>query len=91
MGGNKGKQTLADFVYLTRIPLNFILFKDVRVHAQITRIKLGIPTYFMDHSEFITGQCRKILSGANKNEIECFEFGSIKRALRPHLRTIIAG
>ena len=63
--------------------------KDVRVHAPITCIKLGIPIYFIDHSEFITVQCKKILSRAN-NEIKCFEFSSIKRALRPHLRTIIA-
>ena len=42
------------------------------------------------HSEFIIGQCEKILSKANKNEIKCFDFGSIKRALRRHLRTIIA-
>ena len=63
--------------------------KDVRVHAPITRMKLGIPIYFIDHSEFITIQCKKILSRAN-NEIKCFEFSSIKRALRPHLRTIIA-
>ena len=42
-------------------------------------------------SEFITGKCKKIPCRANKNEIKCFEFGSIKRALRPHLRTIIAG
>ena len=61
--------------------------KDVRVHAPITCIKLGIPIYFIDHSEFITVQCKKILSRAN-NEIKCFQFSSIKRALRPHLRTI---
>ena len=35
-----------------------------------------------------TGQRRKILSRANKNEIKCFDFGSIKRASRPHFRTI---
>ena len=64
-------------------------FKDVRVHAPITCIKLGIPIYFIDHSEFITVQYKKILSRAN-NEIKCFEFSSIKRALRPHLRAIIA-
>ena len=64
-------------------------FKDIRVHAPVTCIKLGIPIYFIDHSEFITVQCKKILSRAN-NEIKCFEFSSIKRALRPHLRTIIA-
>ena len=63
--------------------------KDARVHAPITCIKLGIPIYFIDHFEFITVQCKKILSRAN-NEIKCFEFSSIKRALRPHLRTIIA-
>ena len=51
----------------------------------------GIPIHFIDNSEFITGQCKKILSRANKTEIKCFEFGSIKRALRPHLRTIMAG
>ena len=33
---------------------------------------------------------KKILSKAIKNEINCFDFGSIKRELRPHLRTIIA-
>ena len=64
-------------------------FKDARVHAPITCIKLGIPIYFIDHSEFITVQRKKILSRAN-NEIKCFEFSSIKRPLRPHLRTIIA-
>ena len=63
--------------------------KNVRVHAPITCIKLGIPIYFIDHSEFITVQSKKILCRAN-NEIKCFEFSSIKRALRPHLRTIIA-
>ena len=65
-----------------------LVIKDVRVHAPITCIKLGIPIYFIDHSEFITVQCKKILSRAN-NEIKCFDFSSIKRALRPHLRTII--
>ena len=50
----------------------------------------GFPsTLSIDHSEFITVQCKKILSRAN-NEIKCFEFSSIKRALRFHLRTIIA-
>ena len=71
--------------------VKFTAFKDVRVHAPITWIKLGIPIYFIDHSEFITVQCEKILSRANNNEIKCSEFGSIKRTLRPHLRTIIAG
>ena len=69
--------------------VQFPAIKDVRVHAPITCIKLGIPIYFIDHSEFITLQCKKILSRAN-NEIKCSEFSSIKRALRPHLRTIIA-
>ena len=59
------------------------------MHAPIICIKLGVPIYFIDHSEFITVQCKKILNKAN-NEIKCFEFSSIKRALRPHLRTIIA-
>ena len=54
--------------------------KDVRAHAPITWIKLGIPIYFIDHSEFITVQCKKILSKANRNEIKRFELGSIKRA-----------
>ena len=63
--------------------------KDVRVHAPITCIKLGIPIYFVDHSEFITVQCKEIHSRAN-NEMKCFQFSSIKRALIPHLRTIIA-
>ena len=63
--------------------------KDVRVYAPITYIKLEIPIYFIDHSEFITVQCEKILSRAS-NEVKCFEFSSIKRALRPHLRTITA-
>ena len=36
--------------------------KDVRVHAPITCIKLGIPIYFVGHSEFITVQCKEILS-----------------------------
>ena len=66
-----------------------MFLKDVRLHASITSIKLGIPIHFIDHSELITVQCKKILSRAN-NEIKCFEFSSIKRALRPHLRTIIA-
>ena len=56
-----------------------LLFKGVRVHAPIPCIKLVIPIYFIDHSEFITVQCKKILSRAN-NEIKCFEFSSIKRA-----------
>ena len=47
--------------------------------------------YYINHSEFITGQCKKILSKANKNEIKFFEFRSIRKALRPHLRAIIAG
>ena len=47
--------------------------------------------YFTNHSGVITGQCKKVISKANKNEIKCFDFGSIKRALRPHLRTIKAG
>ena len=63
--------------------------KDVQVHAPITCIKLEIPIYFIDHSEFIAVQCKKILSRVN-NERKLFEFSSIKRALRPHLRTIIA-
>ena len=36
----------------------------------------GISIYFIDHSKFITGQCKKILSKANKSEIMCFEFDS---------------
>ena len=40
---------------------------------------------------FITGQCKQIIGRANKNEIKCFDFGSIKRTIRRHLRTIIAG
>ena len=46
----------------------------------------GDPIYSIDHFEFITGQRKKILSRANKNDFE-----SIKRALRPHLRTILVG
>ena len=46
--------------------------KDVRVHAPITCIKLWIPIYFIDHSEFITVQSKKILSRAN-NEIKHFK------------------
>ena len=65
-------------------------FKDVRVHAPITGIKLEIPIYFTDHSELVTDQFRKILSKATKNEIKCFDFNSIKRKLRPHFTTIIA-
>ena len=81
-GSGQGR-ILAPFMYKVYI-------KDVRVQAPITCIKLGIPIYFIDHSEFTTtAQCKKILSRAN-NEIKCFEFSSIKRALRPHLRTIIA-
>ena len=69
--------------------VKFRPLRNVRVHAPITCIKLGIPIYFIDHSEFITVQCKNIISRAN-NEIKCFEFSSIKRELRPHLRTIIA-
>ena len=69
--------------------VDFLCLKDVRVHAPITCIKLGIPIFFIDHPEFITVQCKQILSRAN-NEIKCFELSSIKRTLRPHLRTIIA-
>ena len=36
------------------------------------------------HLEFVK------VSKAVKNEIKCFDFGSIKGELRPHLRTIIA-
>ena len=43
-----------------------------------------------DHSEFITDQLKKILNKATENEIKCFDFGSINRELRPHLRTIKA-
>ena len=57
---------------LTRTPSNVPNLKDVRVHDAITWIKLGIPIYFIDHSEFITVQCKKILSRANNNEIKCF-------------------
>ena len=80
----KPNVTFETFIILELFPI-----KDVRVHAPITCIKLGIPIYFIDHSEFITVQCKKIPSRAN-NEIKCFEFSSIKRALRPHLRTILA-
>ena len=55
------------------------MFKDARVHAPIKCIKLEIPIYFTDHSEFIGDQFKKILSKAIKNEIKCFDFGSIKR------------
>ena len=51
---------------------------------------LEIPIYFTDHSEFITDQFKKILGKAIKNEIKYFDVVSIKRELRPHLRTIIA-
>ena len=63
------------------------MLKDARVHAPDTRIKLEIPT---DHSEFITDQFKKILSKAIKNEINCSDFGSFKRELRPHLSTVVA-
>ena len=33
------------------------------------RIELGIIIYFIGHSEFITGQCKKIFNKANKKEI----------------------
>ena len=48
------------------------------------------PTLITDRSEFINDQFKKILSEAIKNEIKCFDFGSIKREVRPHLRTIMA-
>ena len=51
-------------------------------------MRVGIPVYFKDLSAFITGQCKKILSKAIKNEMKCFDFGSIKRTLRPHLRQL---
>ena len=41
-----------------------------------------IPVYFITHFEFITGQDKKVLSRVNKNEIKCFDFSSMKRALR---------
>ena len=41
--------------------------------------------------EIITGQRKRILGRANKNEIKWFDLGSIKKALRPHLRIIKAG
>ena len=44
----------------------------------------------IDHSEFITDQLQNILSKAIKNEIKCFDFGSIKRELRLRLRIIKA-
>ena len=80
-----------DYQHSHNACLNIPKIKDFRVHAPVTWIKLGIPIYFIDHAEFITGQCKKILSRANKNETKCFDFGSIKTALKPHLRTIIAG
>ena len=79
----------ADCTYFTRKRFIMSAVKDVRVHAPITCIKLGIPIYLKDHSEFITVQCKKILSRANNNEIKCFEFRSIKRALRPRLHSYI--
>ena len=45
----------------------------------------GFPSTLLDHSEFITGQCKKILSRANKNEIKCFEFGGIKKSIKTSL------
>ena len=51
----------------------------------------GDSIYFMDHSEFIVGQWKKILSKGNKKEIKRFDFGSIKRTLRSHLKTIMEG
>ena len=54
------------------------------VHAPITCIKLGIPIYFIDHSEFITVQCKQILSRAN-NEIKCFEFSKYKESIKTSL------
>ena len=64
------------------------MFEDM---LQSRESSWGFPsTLIMDHSEFITGQCKKILNRANKNEIKCFKFGSIKRASRSHLRTIVA-
>ena len=51
---------------------------------------MEIPINFTDHSEFITDQVKRILSKVIKNEIKCFDFGSIKRELVPHLRTIMA-
>ena len=42
--------------------------------------------YFIDNFEFII-----LVKGSSAEQIKCFEFGSIKRVLRPRLRTIIAG
>ena len=75
---------------LTDHVLSFYFYFTKKIGSYLV-IKLGIPIYFIDHSEFITVQCKKILSRANHYEIKCSEFGSIKRTLRPHLRTIIAG
>ena len=60
-------------------------FKDVRVHAPITWIKLGIPIYFIDHSKFITAQCEKILSRTNNNEIKCFWVRQYKESIKTSL------
>ena len=62
-----------------------------QIHSFKYMLQSRESIYFIDHAEFITGQYKKILSTANKNEIKCFEFGSLKRALRPHWITIIAG
>ena len=40
-----------------RYLFKYCSLKDVPVHAPITCIKLGIPIYFIDHSEFITHNC----------------------------------
>ena len=57
--------------------------KDARVHAPILWIKLEIPIYmyFTDYSELITDQFKKTLREAIKNEIKCFDFGSIEKEI----------
>ena len=50
------------------VKINLILFplRMFEYMLQSREINLGIPIYFIDHSEFITVQCQKILSMQNK-------------------------
>ena len=71
--------TLLKYVKFQR-SYGFLITKELIFGFQLLDLKGHFSASLIDHSEFISGQCKMILGRANKNQIKCFDFGSIKRA-----------
>ena len=71
--------------------LSFASLRMFEYMLQSHESSWGFPSTLETILNLLLVNVKKILSKAIKNEMKCFDFGSIEIALRPHLRTIIAG